>query len=668
MKPMHTRKKQGFTLIEAMGAMTLVAIALGLAMGGFMFALKNTNESDVQSELDIDVQLAMERLKRDLRLSSLDEIFYYPAGAGPYTAISFPMAEDDDGDDLFELDADGKIIWDKTLIYHIWPGSPHELRVTTFENRDNTLSDAQRQEQLNSVVSTGAGTSTYNGGNASSHTIFANLLEWKLRPVQSIFDAYSPISQRENVSLGFAMLANGAHTFEFKVSGKNAASSGYRIGVDQLQVSPSYSEREAEAQLPVTAQSGATAVSQYMGIGSWKGNHQLYFPATAVGQSFTLTMNNDRWEETNFGALGYEAEDSEIEFDESLSPKDFVVQLKGNDVAWESSQQTYSTGTSASNNALRGSLVAVHINGAELATNGNWIAYNGRKCRLTFQAGSQGRLQVEDVFIGKTTSHENTVFAFDSSLAATFSGGDSESPVMEPNAIATTDWIDLEINKTNNYIVAFRIMNDADKCYPKVWKNQLTTIPDCLVDGSPTNHIIGLASMAVTYPENGTYTSQIFDTRLASPIYGDISINASLPSGTAISTKVRSGNQPDLSDAGDWSVITASSIHPRLLSVAYKRYIQFQAQLTSSSSGLATPQLKDLTIEWTGETQLVNISGIFSKGPDYGIVEVLVDGVPLQSALGIDLLIYKDIYSHNKQTKRVTSSLVAELRPRNTGQ
>ncbi|MBT8042408.1 MAG: prepilin-type N-terminal cleavage/methylation domain-containing protein [Pontiella sp.] len=664
----HKQKKRGFTLIEAMGAMTLVSIALGLAVGGFMFALKNTNESDVQSELDIDVQLAMERLKRDLRLSSLDEIFYYPAGAGPYTALSFPMAEDDDGDDLFELDADGKIIWDKTLIYHIWPGSPHQLRVTTFDNRDNTLTDVQRQEQLNSVVSVGAGTSTYNGGNASSHTIFENLLEWRLRPVQSIFDAYSPISERETVSLGYALMANGAHTFKFNVAGKNTAASGYRIGVDQLQVSPSYSQREAEAQLPATAQSGATAVSQYMGTGSWKGNHQLYFPATAAGQSFTLSMNNDRWEETNFGALGYEAEDTEINFDETLSPKDFVIQLQGNDVAWQAGEQAYSAGTSASNSVLKGTVIAVHLNGAELATNGNWIAYNGRKCRLTFQAGSTGRLRVEDVFIGKTTSLEDTVFAFDSSTSVTFSGGSSESPVMEPNQTATTDWINLEINKTNNYLVAFQIKNDVDKCYPRVWKNELTTISDCLVNGSPTNHIIGLASMAVTYPANGTYTSQIFDTRLASPIYGDISLNTSLPAGTAISTKVRSGNQPDLSDASDWSVLSASTIHPRLLSVAYKRYIQFQAQLTSSSSGLATPLLKDLTIDWTGETQLVNVSGVFSKGPDYGIVEVLVDGVPLQSALGIDLLIYKDIYTHNKQTKRVTSSLVAELRPRNTGQ
>jgi type II secretory pathway component PulJ len=317
MKMMNNTNKSGFTLIEASASVTVLAIALGLAMGGFMFVLKNTTENDVQSELDIDVQLAMERLKKDLRLSSLDEIFYYPAGPGPYTALSFPMARDDDGDDLFELDADGKVIWDLTVVYHIRPTTPNQLVITTFDNRITTLTDTQRQQQLDSVVATGDGTSTFNSGNASSHVIFENLLDWSILPKQGTFDAYSPITKRETTSLGFVLLSDGPHTFEFKVAGKNAAATGYKIGIDQLQVSPSHSAREAETQT-VSAQSGATVESKYMENGSWKGNHQLYFPATAAGQTFSLKMKNDRWEETNFGAVGYVAEDTEVKFDETL--------------------------------------------------------------------------------------------------------------------------------------------------------------------------------------------------------------------------------------------------------------------------------------------------------------------------------------------------------------
>ncbi len=666
------RSKSGFTLLEASAAAMLTVAVLGMAIGGFMFALKNTNESDVQSELDIDVQLAMERLKKDLRLSSLDEIFYYPAGPGPYTALSFPLAEDSDGDGLFELDADGRVIWDKTVVYHIWPSSPHQLRVTTFSNRDNDMSDAQRQEQLDVVVKTGSGSDTYNGGNASTHVIFENLLDWTIRPQAGIFDAYSSTLEREHTSLGFALLDKESHTFEFKVAGKNADSSGYKIGIDQLTVSPSYGEREAEAQLPVTAQSGASASAQYIASGSWKGNYHLYFPATDVGDYFTLTMDNDRWEETNFGADGYVADNTEVKFDDTLSPKDFVVQLDGNETTWEAALQTgTATAISVSNNLLQGAQIAVHINGAQLLTNGNWIASNGRKCQLTFQAGAIGYLQVNNVHIVKTSAEDITAFTYDETpVHATFHGA-SDSPVMSTGYPATTDPINMEISKTNNYVVIFNIRNESFKGYPAAWKNQRTTNPDCLIRYADstlayTNCIFGLASIDTTYPANGTYTSQIFDTRLAAPIYGDIAWNADLPSGTALTTKVRTGDQPDLSDADDWSSLSAASSAHAILASS-KRYVQFQAQLQSSSDGLSTPQLKDVTIDWTGEMQLVNISATMTKGPDYGVVEVLVDGVPLQSALGIDLMIYKDIFSLNRTDKRVTSSLVANIRPRNTG-
>ena len=662
--------RQGFTLVEASAAVTITTLVLGIAIGGFMFTLKNTNESDVQSELDIDVQLAMERLKKDLRLSSLDEIFYYPAGPGPYTAISFPLAEDSDGDGLFELNPDGSIIWDKTLVYHIWPSSPHQLRVTTFSNRDNDLSDTQRQEQLNYVVEKGYGTGTYNGENTSTHVVFENLLDWTIRPKQGMFDAYSSTTEREAVSLGFALLDNGSHSFEFRVAGKNASSSGFKIGIDQLIVSPSYGEREAEAQLPVAAQSGAAAVAQYIANGSWKGNYQLYFPATATGNAFTLKMGNDRWEETNFGAEGYAAENTTVVFDETSSPRDFVVELEGNDVAWQAAEQTAAVGGSTlTTNLLQDSWVAVYVNGSELLTNGNWIAYNGSRCKLTFQAATNGNLQIEGAWIGKMASNETTVVAFEGgSYQALFSGA-AATPVLNPGESITSDWVNLEINATNNYLVMYKIMNSATDCYPMTWSNNRTSNPDGYLwsTGTYTNCIYGLASIQVSYPEKGTYTSQIFDTRIDSPIFNDIAWNANTPAGTLITMKVRTGDQPDLSDAPDWSALSASSINPRSVTSSYKRYVQFQAQLYASSDRLYTPQLKDLTIDWDGEMQLVNIGGIMTKGPDYGIVEVLVDGKPLQSALSIDLMIYKDIYSVNKSTKRVTSSLIADIRPRNTG-
>ena len=662
-------KKKGFTLIEASTSITIMVLVLGLALGGFLFALKSSNESDVQSELDIDVQMAMERLKRDLRLSSLDEIFYYPAGPGPYIAISFPLAEDSDGDGLYELEADGRIIWDKTVIYHVWPSTPHQLRVTTFNNRDNTLTDVQRQAQLNHVVETGSGVGTYNGNNVSTYPIFENLLDWTIRPKEGIFDAYSPTMERETTSLGFALLADGAHTFKFQVAGKNEKSSGYKIGIDQLTISPCYAAREAEAQLPVTSQSGATAVSQYIEGGSWKGNHQLYFPATAKDASFTLTMDNDQWEETNFGSVGYEADDTKVTFDDSLSPKDFVVQLQGNNIAWNATEQTDSIATSIdTNNIMLNSWVFVHLNGSELLTNGNWIAYNGSHCKLTFQASSNACLQVDAAYIGKTASTQNTTFGFDGSYRLALFDGHPSTLTLNPGQSTTSDWINMDINKTNNYMVVYKISSSPSKCFPMTWPNNRTSTTDCLVNGIPSSRIYGLSALTVSYPEKGTYTSQIFDTRLASPVYEDVGWNADLPTGTALGIKVRTGNQPDLSDASEWESISASQINPHSISASYERYVQFQATLYSDSDGLNTPKLKDLTVDWIGETQLVNISGTLTKGPDYGVVSVSVDNAPLQSALSINLRIYKDLFSLRNTTKRITSSLIADIRPRNTGQ
>ena len=63
----------------------------------------------------------------------------------------------------------------------------------------------------------------------------------------------------------------------------------------------------------------------------------------------------------------------------------------------------------------------------------------------------------------------------------------------------------------------------------------------------------------------------------------------------------------------------------------------------------------------------MDIGGVFTKGPGYGVFEISVDGEPLRSAIIIDLEIYKDVLGKNKSTQRVTSKLQAELTPRNTG-
>ena len=66
--------KAGFTLVEVIASIPIFSAAMALAMGGLMFMLKNVAQADAQDELDMEVQQTMERLKHDIRLSSLDEL------------------------------------------------------------------------------------------------------------------------------------------------------------------------------------------------------------------------------------------------------------------------------------------------------------------------------------------------------------------------------------------------------------------------------------------------------------------------------------------------------------------------------------------------------------------------------------------------------------------
>ena len=179
-------------------------------------------------------------MKASLRLSSMDKVFFYPSGPGPYTAISFPLPGDTNGDGLIEMDATGtNILWLSTVVYHVWTGTPSRLLKTVFNPRDNTLVATQRQAQLASVVLNGNGSNTYESAGAKTKIVFQNLFILSIGGKGAVYDAYAPNLQWDPaVPLGSAMLTNGLHDFKFAVIGKNPLSTGYKIGLDSLVVSP----------------------------------------------------------------------------------------------------------------------------------------------------------------------------------------------------------------------------------------------------------------------------------------------------------------------------------------------------------------------------------------------------------------------------------------------
>lgn len=693
------RKRQstrGWTLIEIMAAASILVMALTAAISGWMFVLRGERLNSVQNELDIDVRKAMERLRVELRASSMDKIFFYPEGPGPYEAISFPLSIPD-ATGCWPMDTNtGKIIWLETRCYHEWngqiciPKAPDELRMTLFHPRDNGLSAAQRQAQLDSVVENGNGASTYNSANATTRPIFANLFDWKIWGKGAQFDAYSSTVNRDSdVNLGSVVLTPGSHAFKFSLVGKNALSSGYKVGLDRVVVSPCGLPREAEAQLPATGESGGTADDNYMAAGAWSGNYDLLFPGTAEGHTFTLNMENDRWEESNFQGTGALCEDTVVEFDHSLVPKDFVVRIPTGGY-WNAEEQTSDLdGALTVGIPMRDTAVRVLVRG-NAAPDGGAIPHSGPLHCMTLCAG-QGNLVIERIWIAQAKDATNG-FSLD------FTGTPVELTAWNPSSIilaGTSNRVEIaagqsfDIDKSLSYVVTFLVSDDGAQGDVKYWRDYSTNcwasaiIPES-VDADEddctdptwsdraeviyTNRLIAVTRLHTLAPTNGTFTSQVVDTKLTSPVYTAIDWHAIKPEGTTLGIKVRTGSDELMTDAPAWSGLTAMAA-PGGLSVASKRYVQFRAEMTATNAGwqASAPLLKDVTIKWDGATRVVDIGADVTTGPDYGVFDLKVDDKSLAKGVTIDLTIFEDVRGWHGVSNRLTSTLTAEVEPRNTG-
>ncbi len=687
---MRKRNRQsGFTILEVSVSVSLVVVALTLSMSGFLYLMKSQQETDTQNELDMEVQWAIDRLKQDIRLSSLDEMFFNPSDEATFQAISFPLSRDNNGDGAIDVDDDGNIIWYQTIIYHVWNSSPNQLRVTTFDPRDNSLTDAQRQQQLDGVVANGNGESTYNGANASTRTIFANLFNWELTPCGSVYDGYADSVRRDiGVNLGSIALTPGAHTFTFQAIGTSG--SGYEIGLDSLFVSPCGTQREAEAQLPATAYTGPAPTRQLMTGGSWDGAHQLRFASTQVGQSFELTMDNDRWEETNFDATGHTVADATIVFDRTLTPEDFVVRLTGNTNVWFAHEQSGDTnGVTGSAGMLRGTAVRVLLKGDEMI-DGAMIWEGGAACRLAFRAGAgaAANLTIRAAYIAECTSETASVpdIVAPTMFAVTFSG--LPNCAIPAGGEQWSDTLAFPIDATKSYLVTYLVADAVGESTPWVWRgiqpvsttngficagtNALPAFANPVWSSNPavqaTNSVLAISALFVSYAEEGTYTSRILDTAAENPVYDSLIWDSEEPANTQVGVKIRTGDEPDMSDAAAWSNLTAITVSGSLICVPVRRYVQFQLILNSSPLGADTPQVRDVTVTWTGEERVVDIGGTFTRGPQYGQFELKVDGQALQTGVLVDLELYRDVRGFNMAgARRITSTALMEMMPRNTG-
>lgn len=680
---------QGHTLVEMLIAASVLSLVLALALGGWAFAMRGERRNSVQCELDMQVRMAIERLRSELRISSVDKMVFHPSGFGPYTAISFPVARDMDGDGLVDMQEGERLIdWSETVVYHVAQGSPDQLLRTVFSPRDNSLTSEQRAEQLDAVVAAGNGRGTYNGANASTRVLFSNFFDWQIDPKALTLDAYSPDLGRRDVLFGTALLGEGDHDYRFAVQGKNPLSTGYKLGLDTLRVSPAGLECEAEDQTVVTG--GASMLRQYMAEGSWGGNHQLLFDTGTGSDDLPLTLRIpcDRWEERNFRTVGAVHDRTEAAYDAAAGQ--YEIQLVGKGEAWNAIEQTGSEEGVDVGMDYDGMGVRMLIRGDELDALGR-IHFDGR---ITGSSSYwvEGRPAIymripSLVYVAATIAVANPAGASTLDiLPGTVKNLNLQRQGSSQNVVgmvgAGTATLPIEVSRTNSYVVSLRFPSSSLPNYLPVWSNVVESarVMTVAVPGATaadlsaaswsgraglasSTHLHALSRMVTFFPSTGFFTSQIVDSTIAGAVYDQLRIDQTVPTGTSCSVQVRTGEAPDLSDAPDWASVAALADGASLSSLE-GRYVQFRARLNANTLGDATPQIGRVAVTWPGETRLVDVGGTMTVGPDYGVFSVKVDDKALVKGLSVKLTIFKDVPG---TPSRMTSTMSMEVEPRNSG-
>lgn len=174
--------------------------------------------------------------------------------------------------------------------------------------------------------------------------------------------------------------------------------------------------------------------------------------------------------------------------------------------------------------------------------------------------------------------------------------------------------------------------------------------------------ILGVAEINTTYFNEGVYTSRIVDTTLTTPQLKDLEWEAEVPENTSITFKVRSGTQPDLSDASAWdSVMNIAS--PGSLNLNANRYLQVQATLARDPVEDNAPRLRNFTLRWPGPDANLDFGGAFLRTPQGGIAEVFVNDEPPASSFRAELSLAGDTLPLDIQTREW--KLTVETTPRN---
>ncbi len=671
----------GFSLLEALIALGIGVIFLASVLSAWFFSTKIWKEENLRSQLRYDVERSIEKIKADTRLSDQSSMLFYPASAASsnYTAISLGYPAADSNAAGFLTLSSGTIAWSqgKTIVYSTFTNNgKQEFRRTTFNSFNTNVNT--RQTQLNNVATTGTDT-----GGTTTTLFSADTTAFQVTAANSTFDGYASATQLStNTNFGGYRLSSGTHQIKFLVTGKNGSSSGYRIGIDDIALDPSGGFQEAE-DLTVSANSGQTVLNENMTAytGTWSGNYQTEYQAGAANDYITFQTNYDQWLESNFANMTHS--DTEVSGTNPLLTN-ASRQTQGASPGWTADYQTGDVDPTGFSIGGGGQSIRAVIKGA-------FIKKAGQMIRFKFSDSGLGTT-INSAYFGPKSG----TAGLSSSSQLCFETSDVPDGAAEPagsvgcGAGTTIGPVTIGAGNrrwTSWFIPSSSIVATTGPDYmvsfysslgnPLAWNDASgVNIHSYLVNGdyasgtsdwstsglagyTTNTSMIGVEEMS-TWRSTGIADSQIYDTKMTSPVFGQLSWTSTLPAGASVTLKVRSSANADMTGASAWSSFSSSPAS--LAGVPSQRYVQFEAQLQVANPYTSYPTIDKVNITWPGQTALVQISGHFTKKSNYGIFQVLVDGNSLVKTLGVSLSA-----TTNYRGNTFSNSLSASIKPRNTG-
>lgn len=692
---MMKRENSGFTMVELLVASAISVVVITMAMIAFVKQLEDWKEDTVENKLAIDLEMSLEMIRKDLRLSSVGTsvMAFYPSGAVEYEAISFPQAADTDGDNVLDIvrDASENIIWAKTVVYHIRPTTPNQMIRTVYSPRNTNATPADLYAQLVAVVASSdtadLAAAAMSGESLSTRILFENLVGLQIRPSDVIFDGYAATPQKaETVNFGSLILSNGLHDLTFTCVGTNGSSSGYKIGIDKISLSVSGGGREAEIFDPINAHpvsphfryvlsGGSITCADMSAYGpNWSGNAQMTYDAGAISNSITFKILNDIWTDTNFDdPVAKSKTDVMTTYDSSfilVAPgiPDKVVAMDAG-TAWRADVTTDTSADFESTNAL----IIVNVIHGSIHPTAGAIMRNGCFARFRFDAGQASPCRISSAYVGERAGNSMNVSG-GTGANITFGGGATVDIAAGTNQ--WSDWVsNYVIDDDISYLVGYKLEDTGGGTAGIAsWTRTNDTAEMSSLDTVSNSTIYALAEIETRYPNEGVYLSGIFDTQIDNPDYQrlfwtDVEVYEGATLAGDVDLRIRCGDEPDLSDTAGWLPVGSyfqagdgggggniiSGLDPG-------RYVQYEALFTAKGSHTNTAKLRDVTITWNTEAGIADLRVDFAKGPDYGMVAATVDGLSCSKGLEIEMEIYEDT---RYRRKTVTGAM--EIRPLNTG-